>query len=342
MQTLTANLYNARQPRDTPKLKRWRYAGLMLTYRCTAACRFCYYYCKPQAEGLMPTDMAIQAWAALRRLAGQTAKVHLTGGEPFLVFERLLDICRQAQRLGLGGADYVETNAGWVDDSTEARHRLQALDETGLKQLRISWDIFHAEFVPAEKVRLLVRLAEEELGPDRVLIRWRQELDRLDNVAAMEPAERRTAMKTAMVQEGGRFTGRAAEMLGPLCAEEPLEKVIGKDCKHAVLGAKGVHIDPYGNVFNGQCSGMAVGNIRTTVLDELWRGFDPAAVDFWNTLYTRGPGGFLDEAVVLGYEPQAQYASKCHLCADIRRFFFDKSRYLPIICPNECYGRQGV
>ena len=323
-------------------MKVWRYAGLMLTYRCNAACRFCYYYCGPQAGGVLPTETAMQAWAALRRLAGPSAKIHLTGGEPFLVFDRLLDICQQAQRCGLGGADYVETNAGWVGDETETRRRLRALDAAGLKRLKISWDVFHAEFVPADKVRLLVRLAQEELGPDRVLVRWQHWLNALDDTAVLGESERLAVMRQAMAEEGGRFTGRAAETLGTLCADQSPDELIGRHCQRSILGAKGVHIDPYGNVFSGQCSGMAVGNLHTTGLDALWKGFDPDASDFWKTLCQAGPGGFLEPAAVLGYTPQARYASKCHLCTDIRRFFFDKGRYLSIICPNECYGKQGV
>ena len=92
------NLFNHRQQRHQRKLKLWRYAGLMLTYRCTAACRFCYYYCCPQAGGLMSPDTAIGAWEGLVRIAGDNARIHITGGEPFLYFDRLAEILQQAQQ----------------------------------------------------------------------------------------------------------------------------------------------------------------------------------------------------------------------------------------------------
>lgn len=339
MVELQDNVFNARQGRDASKLKLWRYAGLMLTYRCNAACRFCYYHCSPDAGGLMPTEMAMEAWAALRRLAGDGAGVHLTGGEPFLVFERLLEICEQAQRRGWGGADYVETNAGWVSDEAEARHRIRALDAAGLGRLKISWDVFHEEFVPVEKVRFLVQAAREILGAGRVLVRWEKHLETTAGVASMDEAERQTLFARAMTDEAGRYTGRAAGTLGTLCAAAPVDELTRLNCREAMLGAKGVHIDPAGNVFSGQCSGMTVGNVNTSPLETLWKGFDPERGAFWQTLFERGPDGFIAEAQAAGYAIRPFYATKCHLCADIRGFFFDKGLYLPIICPKECYGK---
>lgn len=339
MVNLEDNVFNARRRRGQARLKLWRYAGLLLTYRCNAACRFCYYYCHPQAGGLMATETALAAWAALRRLAGDNARVHLTGGEPFLVFDRLLEICEQAQRQGLGGADYVETNAGWVTDEAEARRRIAALDAAGLNRLKISWDLFHAEFVPVEKVLFLVLAAREILGEARVLVRWEHHLDEPMDTAHLSVEAQRAAMAEAMSDDGGRFTGRAAELLAPLKATRTIEELSAQTCQKALLGAKGVHIDPYGNVFSGQCSGMAVGNVNTTPLDTLWKGFDPQRAAFWKDLYAAGPCGLLDEARQVGYENLRFYASKCHLCSEIRRFYFDKGHYLPIICPDDCYGK---
>lgn len=340
MTDLHDNVFNAARPRDAAKLKLWRYAGLMLTYRCNAACRFCYYCCGPDAGGLMPTEMALAAWTALRRLAGEAASVHLTGGEPFLYFDRLLEICEYAQRLGLGGADYVETNTGWLSDEGEARHRLKALDAAGLQRLKISWDVFHEEFVPVEKVQALVRIGREILGADRVLVRWEKYLDDPSGIAVMNEAERVALLTRSMAADVGRFTGRAAESLAPLCAHKTLADFTGLNCANAILGAKGVHIDPFGNVFSGQCSGMAVGNVQTVDLDILWKKFNPCHDDFWRVLAAAGPGGFVPEALAAGYAVRAFYASKCHLCADIRSFYFDKGLFLPIICPAECYGKQ--
>jgi hypothetical protein len=141
-----------------------------------------------------------------------------------------------------------------------------------------------------------------------------------------------------METDSCRFTGRAAETLAPLVARHSVAHFQGRHCQKALLGSKGVHVDPFGNVFNGQCSGMVLGNVNQTALDDLWRTFEPDRMDFWNTLYKKGPHGFLETALNGGFQPQNKYASKCHLCTDIRCFFFDKGRYSVIISPHDCYG----
>ena len=79
-----------------PKFRLWRSAGLMLTYQCSGACRFCYYNCSPKPSPLMPVEMAISAWQSLKNLAGEAASVHITGGEPFLNWEHLEAVMRAA------------------------------------------------------------------------------------------------------------------------------------------------------------------------------------------------------------------------------------------------------
>ncbi len=338
MLELRDNLFNTRRLRNQSKLKLWRYAGLMLTYRCSAACRFCYYYCDPQASGLMSVDTAIQSWEGLVRLAGDNAKVHITGGEPFLYFDRLAQICERASRLGLTPLDSIETNAGVWSSDNELRDQLRFLDDCGLDRLKISWDAFHEEFIEIDKVRRFIHIARNILGPQRVLIRWEKHLDNPTGIRQREETQKQSLLLAALTADSCRFTGRAAEELAPLVAEHPAEAFRGRHCQKALLGSKGVHIDPYGNIFNGQCSGMVIGNVNQTPLDVLWQTFEPDRADFWKILYEKGPFGLLGPAKNDGFQPQDKYASKCHLCTDIRRFFFDKGNYSTIIGPHDCYG----
>ena len=339
MLNLNDNLYNARQGRDQPKLKRWKYAGLMLTYKCSAACRFCYYYCAPQAKGLMPTETAIAAWQSLTRIAGEHAKVHITGGEPFLYFDRMLEILQQAKKQGLRQVQSIETNGSWATNEKDITDKLKQLDQCGLDRLKISWDAFHEEFVDIQHVKRLISVARKVLGDDRVLIRWEKHLDHPTQIAQMDESEKCRVLADALKTDSCRFTGRASEQLAEMSATHRPEHFQGKNCKNALLASKGVHIDPDGNVFNGQCSGMIVGNTNKTPLDELWKSFEPDKHLFWKTLYNEGPHGFIADAVTKGYKLRHKYASKCHLCTDIRRFFFDKKQYWPIIGPCNCYNR---
>ncbi|MBN1818553.1 MAG: radical SAM protein [Sedimentisphaerales bacterium] len=337
MSKLEDNLYNQHTERHEPKMKLWRYAGLMLTYRCPASCAFCYYHCGPDAGGLMPAETALSAWQSLRELAGEAASVHLTGGEPFIVYDHLAEIMTQAHQQDLGWVDTVETNGYWATDRRQILERLRYLDSVGMGRLKISWDPFHAEYIDPARIQLLVETAREALGADRVLVRWEKYLQEPVSFTRMNAAQKQTAYRLAAREDSCRFTGRAAGIIGPLCADKTVAMFQGRNCSGSFLGAKGVHIDPYGNVFSGLCSGIIIGNVNEQPLHQIWERFDPTAKPVVDTLFASGPTGLLAEAVAKGFEPSENYAGKCHLCTAVREFFFDTNAHRAIIGPCDCY-----
>jgi MoaA/NifB/PqqE/SkfB family radical SAM enzyme len=350
MTELSENRYNSTVDRDERKLKIWRNAGLLLTYKCNAACEFCYYCCSPDNDGLMTVDTAINTWQGLKKLAGESAKIHLTGGEPFLYFERLCEILEAAKKENLGQADIIETNAYWATNEKEIKEKLRTLDKLGMRRLKISTDPFHLEYVDIEPVRLLAKVGAEILGSDRVMVRWRKYLENpvLPLTAEHPSTSLRAGSETAknkiyidaMNDYPCRFTGRAAGRLAELKAGKTVAELSKLNCSGAFLGAKGVHIDAFGNVFSGTCSGIILGNVNETGLDKIWKGFDPRETEFIPTLFESGPAGLWDEAIKAGYEPRKTYADKCHLCTSIRQFFLDKGMYPKVVGPGECYEGQ--
>ena len=134
-----------------------------------------------------------------------------------------------------------------------------------------------------------------------------------------------------------RFTGRAAEKLAQMIADKPIEALQSQNCSADFLGAKSVHIDPYGNVFSGTCSGISLGNITKHPLEKIWQNFLPSNNELINTLFTTGPYGLLEKATQAGYNPLPAYADKCHLCTDLRQFFFSKNLFPETITPQDCY-----
>jgi organic radical activating enzyme len=387
VKALSDNIYNKAVGRDEPKFKIWRNAGLLLTYKCNAKCEFCYYNCSPEQDGLMPVDMAINAWRSLKELGGDSAKIHITGGEPFLYWEHLVEILREAKKENLGPADMIETNGYWAIDEKIFKERIKALDELGMRRLKISCDPFHQEYVDIELVRQLAKTAKEVIGQDRVLVRWDKYLDNSQpNFTAEHPtssqkdyagqaaetastslgqaAEKECRAGLAPPKEFGgvnptlqnfavnerdkryvealkdypcRFTGRAAGHIAQLVANKTIEEISKSNCRGAYLDAKGVHLDPYGNIFSGTCSGIIVGNIAKRSLAEIWQNWQPSDNKVIETLFNSGPAGLLDEAVKAGYKPLKLYVSKCHLCSNIRQFLFGKDFYKTAVGPAECY-----
>lgn len=337
MTELSENIYNSQAARNEPKFKLWRSAGLLLTYKCNCACEFCYYNCGPEKNGLMSVDTAISAWQSLKILTGDSAKIHITGGEPFLYWERLQEILEEAGSQKLGKVDLIETNGFWATNDKITRQRLKRLDALGTDRLKISTDPFHQEYIDIEPIRRLAEISSGILGPERVLVRWRKYLEDPIEMKSLSPAEREQKYISAMNDYPCRFTGRAAGRLAGLVASKPIEVLASANCKSDLLGAKGVHIDPFGNVFSGTCSGIIVGNVNQNRLEDIWKQFGPAESELINTLFNYGPYGLLDKAVESGYKKANVYASKCHLCTSIRRFFFDNGLKRPIIGPTECY-----
>jgi len=338
MTGLSENIYNSGAGRSEPKFKLWRSAGLLLTYKCNCACEFCYYNCSPDKNGLMPVETAIGAWHSLRILAGEDAKIHLTGGEPFLYWDHLQNVLRAAGIEKLGTADLIETNGFWATTDTIAAQRLKRLDELGMHRLKISIDPFHQEYVDIEPARRLARMAIEILGSDRVLVRWRKYQENPIEIKGLSSAEREQMYLRAMKDYPCRFTGRAAGKLAGLAALEAVESLAGLNCKSDFLGAKGVHIDPFGNVFSGTCSGIIIGNVGRKPLEEIWKQFSLDRYELVNTLFNLGPAGLLEAAIKRGFKEEKAYVDKCHLCTRIRQFLFDHGLQTSEVGPAECYS----
>lgn len=338
MLRLNDNAYNKTAAPNEPKLKLWTSMGLLLTYRCPARCEFCYYNCGPEKSGLMNIKNAIAAWQALIRIAGEHAKIHITGGEPFCYWEHLQELLSTASKLSLGPVDIVETNAYWATNRAEIIERLNFLNSQNVQRLKISYDPFHAEFVDYDKAKLLYDTACEVLGAERVLFRWQLYLKVQLQIAGLSEEQKLSLFLESYRQYPYRFTGRAAGRLAQALSDKEPELISMENCKKAFLDSKSVHIDPYGNVFNGVCSGIIIGNINKKPLDKLWQKFNPADEDFLNVLFNSGPVGLLQEAVKSGYKKRRLYAGKCHLCTDLRQFFFDKGDFGPIIGPKDCYS----
>ena len=344
MLQLSDNAYNRTLARHEPKFKLWTQAGLLLTYRCNAACEFCYYHCDGGKPGLMSVETAMEAWSGLVRIAGPTARIHLTGGKPFLYYERLLEILEAGVREGLGGADMVETNAFWAADDAIARRRLATLKSLGLQRFKISVDPFHQAFVDIELVRRLARIAEEIFGPVHVLVRWRRYLD---EPSAGPHLTRDSAYLETLAEYPCRFTGRAAGRLAELVLANPsqrlpiartVDELRNNNCRTGWLGARHIHIDPFGNIFSGTCSGIVMAGINDAPLDRIWRDLDFRTHPFLRMLSEQGPTGLLDRAIATGYQPRPRYVDKCHLCTDIRTFLHSRGIEPTTIAPAECYA----
>ena len=285
----------------------------------------------------MSVDDALTYWKGLEAMAGPGAKVHLTGGEAFANWPALLEILRSAHAQGLT-AHELETNAFWATDPQQVRQRCRQLDRLDLGRLVVSCDLYHQLFVPFKRVELLVDVAREILGHDRVRIRWRDFFANPIDTAKLAPTHYPQAYRQAWQNHHDRLTGRAASQIAPLLELHSPDSFAGQNCHKSLLAGRHVHIDLHGNVLPGVCPGLMLGNARKKSLPQLWDLLLNTQDQILRTLIHQGPHGLLQIALPLGYKPpKCGFAAKCHLCSDVRRFLFNTGKFAPTIGPKQCY-----
>jgi MoaA/NifB/PqqE/SkfB family radical SAM enzyme len=324
----------------------WEFAGLLLTYWCNARCAVCYVYSGPDRGGELSAEQAVELWTGLDRHAvrhGKGMRIHLSGGEPFGDWPRLVSIIRAAREAGLTPVEKIETNAFWASDDDRARAWLELLDALGLGTLVVSTDVYHQEFVPIERVRRCVDIARKVLGGARVRVRWWDFLREPVEVRGMSATGTQAAYRTALARHKDRLTGRAAERLAGLLPRHPAGCFEGQTCVEEVLCSRHVHIDPYGNVFPGVCNGIILGNALGDGVERVWQRL----ADGWRkhpvvaAVAVGGSYELMQQATAFGYrELSGGYASKCHLCTHVRQFLVDHGHWPQFVGPPECYAKE--
>ncbi len=322
----------------------------MLSYWCNARCPFCYVSCSPDAKDWVDPREAVRWWQQLDELArsqGKTVKVHLSGGEPFGNWPVLREIAALAHEKGLtagGSFQKVETNAFWASDPEMVRDRLGELDRLGMQKLCVSADPYHQRFVDPALVRTCVETARQVLGPDRVQVRWLEWYENMQDLRNTPRAQRGEVFRAALARHRERLTGRAAQAIAGLLQPGASGALAREVCDQAILGARHIHIDPYGNVFPGTCAGIILGNAREQPLQAIWA--DVTEQYYTNPMLSAliegGPHVLLRYARLLGgFEPRlAGYAGKCHLCSHVRQFLYEKRVFEKRLGPPQCYGEH--
>lgn len=334
-------------------VKHWSRAGLILTYWCTARCASCYLGCGPDRGEDMPADMAIELWRQLAIASPHGCRVHLTGGEPFGNWDKLIEICRRARENGLsapggrGPLEKVETNAFWADNEAIIRQRVQELDRAGIGKLGISADPYHQQFVPIENCRLLARAAGEILGPKRVQVRWRDWLESGADTGGLDESTRMKLFARYGREGRDRLAGRAGGLLAGAINDRSGQEDCKKFtdfadiyCMEPLLRSRHVHIDGSGRVLAGTCAGIVLGNASEGIA-RLWRRLreDHDARPIVGELTRRGPAGLAERisSEDHGFVPRSGYFSKCELCWHVRSYLASQSRYGDELGPEWLY-----
>ncbi len=324
-------------------VKYWSSAGLLLTDWCNARCASCYLRCGPDRSEEMPVEMAISLWRGLIAASPHGCRIHLSGGEPFGDWPRLIEICRRAKRDGLAPLQKVETNAFWAVDEEIIRDRLAALDGAGMERIAISADPYHQQYVPIDHCRRLADIAIQMLGQQRVQVRWRDWLDEGFDTGELSDADRNKLFAKYADQGRDRCNGRAAEIIAKNLQCTSWREFADSNCSEPLLRSRHVHVDGAGRITPGVCAGLVLGVVTDgDQIGSQWQKLDSdhASRPIVGLLAQCGPVGLMDLARQSGFAPAAGYASKCHLCWSIRRHLSAGGLGGGELAPAEFYGAE--
>jgi len=309
----------------------YRRGQVMLTYKCTAACRHCLVMASPK-QAAIATDVP-RAVEYVEEFWKRDRWTLLAGGEALIFYDRVLEIIRRSQERGIPIA-FVETNASWcVSDEVTVR-RFTQMHEAGLMGMYFSLDPYHQEFIPVENVQRGVRIAEQVFGGDNLYFSE----DRLKTPHLWREItrdERKLAEWVRSHPPG--MVGRAAERLSQYLDPKPIAEIAKDNCAKALDldSLVEIQVDPFDVVRPDMCSGIMIGNARQAPLSEIITTAYAMTNPVVRTLRAHGPVGLLEMGKDKGYQPRETYVSKCHLCWEVRKFL--RPHYPGLFGPREIY-----
>ena len=320
------------------QLEKWNSGGILLTYWCNAACADCYENSSPRKKSVMPLEDAREYLKELKLLGCNGSGFHFAGGEPFYNYKHLIDCFKAANEAGMLPLRKLETNAFWCTDDELVRERLTEIKGLGLHELLVSCDVFHQEFVPIQNVQRAVRVGREVLGEKGVRVRfWEFFHDPID-IMSLTEEQKLQVFREELKQRPERIVGRAAKALSGFVNKHPVDKFADSDCERPILKSRHIHIDPYGNIFPTGCSGLILANAKKQKLSEIHKDFDCSDRPVLKMLMEHGPVPLLEEANKYGFKNDSEgYASKCHLCFQVRTYLWEQGLYPDEIGPGEIY-----
>ena len=287
--------------------------SFILGARCNARCGHC-------AKAYGPTRPEELSPRLILRLMDEAAQIDdgeplafaITGGEPFVQFEALLEVV--AHGAALGARVHCVTNAYWATTAETATGKLSALRSRGLWGLSVSVSRFHQQFVPLRRVRTALQAAaalgisttlkgavvNADLEPGGELAGWKEQLDADDiRIFPVLPYLR-----------PGEALPEQAYYREPGLPQEPCpEEILTVDFNGAARSCCSPgHADEF----------LTVGDAATTPLAQIERRFRLAGRQ--RILREQGPIAFARAAIAagLGERLRPAYAGPCDLCLHIR------------------------
>ncbi len=309
------------------KIDRLRSGGLITNYYCTSACRHCLYACSPKWEKRYITEAIARTNLSVVKALG-CSSLHIGGGEPFLDVEGLKRTVGIFRESGVS-IDYIETNSSWFKDKGSAITLLSDLRRLGVHTLLISISPFHNEFIPFNKVRSVIETCRStgvQIFP--WVEEFLQDLQRFDvmkphSLEEYEEAFGRDYISDITSRYWISMRGRALKTYASRMEKTKLEDLLAQnpDGCAELTDTTHFHVDLFGNYIPGLCSGLLI------ECCDLGNELNEEKYPLLAILSRSGISGLYESATKeYGFQPFAEYVSKCELCQHIRGYLASKRR----------------
>lgn len=300
-------------------ISRLQSGGLITNYVCSSQCKHCLYASSPRREKDY-IDKETTARLFRKCIDLGCRSLHIGGGEPLLRPEKLKDVLDTAVKENMS-IQYVETNSSWYKDHESACQILRDLRRSGLSCLLVSISPFHNEYVPFYKVKgVMAACKDTGISIFPWIMEFYHDIDSFPDDrphAISEYVQKfgsdylKKVLRKYWIHPGGRVFNSFQSIYGKRRTKDLLTDTTG--CSE-LTDTSHFHVDLYGNYIPGLCSGIQVR------AEDIGQPLDERKYPYLHLLFNYGIHGFYHLAVEeFGFQAQEPYASKCHLCLDIRR-----------------------
>jgi len=310
----------------------------LLTFKCPAECQHCSYKGGPNRTGNIKPKDSSQYLKELTEMH-PLKSVWIHGGEPFLYFDYLEHIIKEANKFEIPDIGVI-TNSYWAKSEKIAKERLERLKKAGLMRVTFSFDAFHQEFIPVENVRNALKSAlivgfkgiyidsyfvNDLISDNYFNLKTKEILVKLNDI-------KEVAFHKYIMGVEGRAANLAQYMnlkKGIPSGKCPLPFWIEGNLQNPET----IEIDGDGNVT--LCPGICIGNTNIHSLSTIIQNYNCNNHPILSIIWKEGPKGLLEIAKAKGYDLDQEFANECHLCYEMRKFL--QPNYPLYLAPKQCY-----
>jgi MoaA/NifB/PqqE/SkfB family radical SAM enzyme len=257
----------------------------------------------------LDTALIIKTIESIRDIKSITT-LGLTGGEPFIYVDDVLSIAEACKKVNRKLS--ISTNALWCESYDYTYEIVSQLKKNNLVTFLISTDAFHAEFIPVERVKTLLRVCQKLniVGQIQTVSTKSTMAATDDLIKSLGPDK----LNTLVIYGASNMVGQAKNNI------DPDDFFIG-DHKTVCL---------YQNNLLIKCDGQAVpccsptcfgipfdfGNIHKDTIQDIIKNMYENS--FLRKIVHEGFADILNTAKnELGYIERDGYVNVCHLCHDL-------------------------